>query len=104
MKAGRLRHRLTLYTVTEQVDPGDAPAETVFATVWGALEPLQGRELFAAQQVQSEVTGRATIRYLAGVDPTMRVGLGSRRWEILGIIDPQERHRELQLLTKEIQR
>lgn len=72
------------------------------ATVWAAVEPLSGREFFAASQVNAEVTGRIRIRYMAGVRPTMRAVLGERVFEILAVIDPQERHEELQLMVKEV--
>lgn len=70
-------------------------------TVWAAVAPISGREFFAAQQVNSEVTHRVTIRYLPGVDAKMRVIYGKRVLEIQSVIDPQERHVELQLMCVE---
>lgn len=99
MRAGKLDRRTTFYTVDEETD-----AETSFVTVWGAIEPLNAREIFAARQAQSEVTGRIRIRYRTDIDPTMRAGVGSRRWEIEGIVDPEDRHEELHVLVKETKR
>lgn len=74
---------------------------TEFAEVWASVEPLQGREFWAQQQVQSEISTRVRVRYLAGVLPNMRVVYASRILDIKSIIDPQEKHAELQLMCSE---
>ena len=103
MNAGRLRHRVTLQVPTRDPAFGSETVWADYATVWAAVEPLRGREFYAAQQVASEVTGKITLRYLAGVAPEMRVLWGSRIYEILSPpIDPEERHLELQLLVREV--
>jgi SPP1 family predicted phage head-tail adaptor len=107
MEAGKLRHKVTL----EQLDTGQDSAGAVerswsdFARdIWASVEPLSGREYFQAQQVASETSVRVRIRYRSGVLPTMRVVYGDRRFEILAVIDPEERHRELQLMCSETRR
>lgn len=103
MRAGKLRHRVTLQTRTEtQNDTGESAASwSDFATVWAAVEPLRGRELIAAQAVNSEVTGMIRMRYRAGVEPTMRAVYGSRNFNIVAIVNPEERNIELWLYTSE---
>ena len=54
------------------------------ATVWAAVDPVSGREYYAAEQAQSEVTHKVRLRYRAGVTPGMRVLLGQRRLHIRG--------------------
>ena len=72
---------------------------TVFLNdIWASVEPLSGRELFAAQEFHNEVTTRIRIRYRDGVTAKMRVVFESVNYNILVIIDPELRHRELQLL------
>lgn len=68
---------------------------------WAAVEPLQGREYWAAAAAQAERTVRVRIRYLPGIDSTLRVKYGERVFGITAVIDPQEAHRELQLMCKE---
>ena len=97
MRAGRLRHRVTLYTV----DPSTG-AEFDFATLWAGVEPARGREMFEGRQERSEVTGLVVTRFIAGVKPWMRIRFGTRRLEILSVADPDERHRELQLAVREL--
>lgn len=68
--AGDLSHRLLIRT-PHQSQTGTGAITTgemrVFATVWGRLESLSGKELIAAQQVQSQIVARATIRYRADI-------------------------------------
>jgi SPP1 family predicted phage head-tail adaptor len=104
MKAGKLRHRLTLQNKTKTRDEYGAETEgwVDVATVWAAIEPLQGREYLAAQQIQADVTHRITIRYRADIRPAMRGVLGARAFDITSVIDPEERHQELQLMAVEV--
>lgn len=64
--AGDLSHRLQIQVFTESQSGTGAilRSETIaFATVWGRFESLSGKELIAAQQLQSKIEARATIRY-----------------------------------------
>ena len=69
--------------------------------IHASVEPLRGREYFQAQQMQNETTFRIRMRWFPQVKSTMRVRFGSRILDIVAIIDPEERHRELQLMCKE---
>lgn len=104
MRSGKLRHRVTLQTQVETQN-SFGEQETLswqdYATVWGAVEPLQGREFFTAMQVNAETTVRIRIRYMTGVTSRMRVSFDSRIYNIKSIIDPDERNRELQLMCSE---
>lgn len=68
----------------------------------GCDYPLNGREYFAAQQINAEVSTKIVIRYLKGVEPTMRVNFKDRYFEILSVIHMAERKKELQLMCKEV--
>ena len=102
MKAGDLRHRITIQQLAEgENDMGDiVQVWTDFATVWASVEPLTGREYLSAQQVSAETSGRIRMRYRAGVMATMRVLFGGRTYRILSVINPEERNIELELMTK----
>lgn len=104
MQAGRLNKRVTIQsraTTTDAYGEDVVTGWTTVAMVWAAVEPLQGREFWAQQQIQSEVTTRVRIRYLSGVVPEMRVLYGSRALDIKSVIDPRERHAEMQLMCAE---
>ncbi|HRC61626.1 MAG TPA: phage head closure protein [Dehalococcoidia bacterium] len=109
MRAGRLRNRVVIQRRTGAVNAFNEPTDTwsALATVWAGIEPISGREYFAAQQVQSELTHRVTIRYLEGVTPKDRVAWtdpatqATRYFDIRAVIDRDERHREQQLMCVE---
>jgi len=97
-----MRHRITLQSPSAELDATGQPASwNDVATVWAAVEPLRGREYFAAQQVNAETTTRIRIRYRAGVTSAMRGRYGSRTYDIVSVIDVDERHVELQLMCTE---
>lgn len=104
MKTGDLRHRITIQE-NQTVKDAEGITEDNWvdtATVWAAIKPLHGRELLAAQAVQSETTGRIEMRYRPGIKPSQRAVFGGRIFEILAVLNIEERNRELRLLTKEV--
>lgn len=98
IRAGALRHRLVVEHVTEARDTLGQAIETwsTFATVWGSLEPLGGRERFLAAQTHAEATYRSRIRYLSGITPKMRISYSGKVYNITHIAD-DGRRRELVL-------
>jgi SPP1 family predicted phage head-tail adaptor len=105
MRAGQLRQTITLQTLTPTGDnAGGVASETPvdFATLYAHVEPLSGRELVQAHQVNDELTHRIVMRYYPGVASNMRVKYGTRFFLIESIIDVDERHRGLILMCKEL--
>lgn len=103
MNIGKLRHRITLLQQVNEVNDYGASTQTWkrVATVWADVRPLSGREYFSAQQVQSEVTTQIWLRHIEGIKPTMKVKFGKREFEILSVLNIQERDVSLQLMCKE---
>lgn len=103
MNIGKLRHRITLLRQVNEVNDYGASTQTWkrVATVWADVRPLSGREYFSAQQVQSEVTTQIWLRHIEGIKPTMKVKFGKREFEILSVLNTQERDVSLQLMCKE---
>lgn len=101
----RLNKRVTIKQLTTTTDEYGQPVDTWtdVATVWAAIEPLRGREYFAAMAEQVDVTTRIRIRYRDGIDRTMIVQYGNVEFEILHIIHPEFAKKELQLMGKERQ-
>jgi SPP1 family predicted phage head-tail adaptor len=102
-RAGQLRHRLNLQAATETRDSfgGVVLTWSTIATVWGSIEPLSGRELFAAQQVNALISARIRIRYRDDVNARMRVVHEAKSYDIQSVIDPETRHVELELMCAE---
>lgn len=104
MRAGELRHRLTIKQ--KSVVRDDYGQETItwttFATVWGSVEPLSGDTYIAGQQLEAAVDTRIRIRYLSGVVPTMEVYYGSHTYDIKSVIHLKEKKVEMHLMCKEV--
>lgn len=103
MRAGKLRHRVTVESLTATDDAYGAPVETWVAnsTRWAEVRPLQGRERWAVQQVNAEVTHEVRMRYFPGLQATMRIKHKGRVLTILAPINTDERNKELVLPCKE---
>ena len=103
MRAGMLRHSVTLQRFQQGQDAYGGPVETWedVATVWASLEAMSGREFFASQQAQSEVTQRIRIRYRADVTADMRVIHNGKVFNIVAPL-PDNRGRELVLMCREV--
>ena len=106
MQSGKLNKRL----VISQLVTGSPAVNSVgepntswgeIDTVWAAIEPVSGREFWAQQQVQSEVTVKIRIRYRSDVSVGMKGECAGRTYLIQNIIDPLEAHRELLLMCSE---
>ena len=104
MRAGALRHQIWIKGPTITTD-ANAEVTTAWGTVtvcWAAIEPLRGREWIASGMENSEITAKGWIRYVSGIKPTMQVYYGTRTFEIVSVINPDERNRELELRLKEL--
>lgn len=107
MRAGTARHQIVIQqrSDTQSASGAMIPAWTTFATLNAAIDPLQGRELQAAQQVVATVSHRISCLYLPGVKPSMRVqyvvGASTRYFDINAVINVTELGRDLQMLCTE---
>jgi len=103
MEAGRLRHRVIVEQVSLTADAMGQGTETwtTYTTLWMDLQPLRGRELIAAQAVNSEITVKAISRYKSGISPTMRLKHGTAIYTILEIVNPGMRNISLEFMAKE---
>ena len=109
MQAGTLRHRVVIEarTSTRGTHGGSVEAWTPAATRWAAVEPLQGRDLLAAAQIDTRLTHRIALRYYAGLKPSSgetgghRIVFGERVFTIMQARNIQERGRMTEALCIE---
>jgi len=103
MRIGELRHRVTLRKkeITEDALKQQSEVWTDIATVWARIEPLSGREYFAARQENADVSVKVVIRYLPGITAETRVVFDGRVFDVLSVINPGERNISLVLMCKE---
>ena len=104
MKIGVLRHRVTLQekTVTEDELKQQTEVWTDIASVWASVEPLSGREYYAAKQIHADISVKITMRYRRDVCPEMRVVFNKAIYEILSVINSERKNISLVLMCREV--
>lgn len=104
MRTGLMRRVITLRTNTRTDDGmgGYTETPTDVTSIPARVEPLEGRELIQAMQTGMQRPHRFTIRYRAGMTGATTVLYDSRTFDIKSIQDPEAKHRELELMTDEI--
>lgn len=89
MLTQRLRHRVRIEQRVNVSDPlgGVVTTWSTFADdVPAEVVPLSARELLSANQIHGEVVARITVRWMAGLDPTMRIIHGADIYNIAGVL------------------
>ena len=97
MKAGTLRHRVTLQALTETGGPDTGYRDKSWADVAqlsADITPLSGREYIAAAASQSAVSTRITIRYWPGVTAAMRLKQGDVLYNIEAVLPDAKNGKE----------
>ena len=104
MNPGNLRNRIIIQRqITTQDSFGEQQEEwNEVDTVWASINPIAGREFFAAETVNSEITHKIRIRYRNDIKPDMRVFYNGRAFRITTVINEFERNKMLQLMCKEL--
>ena len=112
MRAGELRHRITIQT--QSVSAGIyGSADITWADdieVWASIWPIKGNEYYHARQIESGVTHKIRLRYTklsddTRISPKCRIRHGddenARYFNIESVIDPDERHIFLDIMAVE---
>lgn len=103
IRAGMLRHRVTIQAQTSSEDSIGQPIKTWHdvGTYWAAVIPLRGREAEQARQIKAEATHKVVLRGIGRVTPEMRLLFKGRILDVIEALDREERGRELNLLCVE---
>ncbi len=103
MRAGRLRHQLSLQspTFTNTSVATMVTSWGTAATIWGSIEPLRGREFYDAALINSDVKAKIIIRYTSDIAPNYKIIFGARTFLIESVINIEERNKEMQLMVIE---
>jgi SPP1 family predicted phage head-tail adaptor len=106
MNAGQLRHRVTIQARTQTQDASGDPVTswTTLATVWGAVEPIRGREAtFAGDQVLGETDTRVRLRYspaAAQVTPGHRLEHQGALFNVVSVAHVRLGQQEIEIMAK----
>ncbi|MBC8048819.1 MAG: phage head closure protein [Chitinophagales bacterium] len=92
-RAGQMRRRVIIEAPERAGDGAGGFTETwaSVATVWARVRARGGLERMRADRLASVVSHDITIRWRAGVLPTMRVRLGTRVFEIIATVEDERR-------------
>ena len=92
MRAGRLRHRISLQRnqVEQNPETGRPSYQWIEVTkLWAEVEPLSAREFVAASAVQSAVSARVTIRS-RDINSAMRFVYRGKIYNIEGVLPDKD--------------
>jgi len=104
MRAGTLRHTITIQSATLAADGVSAGATENWSTytiAWAEIKPLKGLEAVEHKKLGQETMHRIWIRYQSGITTAMRIAWDSRTFEIRGVRNPDERNIMLEILAEE---
>lgn len=104
MRAGALRHRITIQTASTIADDyGDVVDGYVdlYADIPAEVLPMNGAQRERLGVTENDVTHKVTIRYRTGIVPSQRVMFDSRALDIESVINVRERDRVLELVCRE---
>ena len=103
MRAGRLRHRVSIQSQGTTLDDYGESTDSWSTddTVWAAVEPVSGSERDIGEQMVGVVTHRVVMRYVSSLTPNKRILFGSRVLNINSVLNIDERNERLSLFCME---
>lgn len=109
MQAGSLRHRITIQAPVTATNPFETETQgswTNVLTTWASIDTANARDIYNAGLQNMRVSHVVTMRYPGKnyvVGAGYQVLYGTRVFQVQqGIMNEEERNRELQLFTYEI--
>jgi SPP1 family predicted phage head-tail adaptor len=100
-----MRHRVTVKTQSSEQETTLGswnPSEETEKKRWASIEPITGRERIRAGQQVPEATHLIRMRYNTAVSPSDTLVKGSRTFEVMSVIDLDERNVVLECMCKEL--
>lgn len=103
MQVGQLNKRVTLQYPVRTSDGmgGFTTVWTDSLKVWSAIWPTSASEQVKSLKETMTISHRIRIRYKSGVLSSWRVKFGSRYFNIVSLVNPEERREWLDLICKE---
>jgi SPP1 family predicted phage head-tail adaptor len=101
---GRLRHRVTLQSVSSTIGDGGRKTKTytAIAEVWAAIEPAHQPPQVRGNKIEYPVSHKITTRYSALYGGARRILYGTREFDVHSLINPGEKNTSLVFRCEEI--
>jgi SPP1 family predicted phage head-tail adaptor len=102
-RTGALRHRIDIEAATRTGNGsgGAVEAWSSVAQVWASIDAQTGDERVRSEGISGQVSHRIHLRYRADLTPAHRFRFGARVFDILAVLDVDERRRFLRCLCQE---
>lgn len=100
-----LNRKITFRQFTTVVNPDTGTIREEWAdyvSVFARVDPLLGREYFAAAAVQAEDLTKFTIRHRGDIDPAMRIAFDGHEYNITSVQNIRSGNRETLIYAKQI--
>jgi len=104
MKAGSLRNKAEIQklgTTTNDLGEVEEGDFSKFKDVWCSITPIRGNESFLSNADFSKTTHKIKIRYIPGVNASMRLVWQDRNFNFLNTKNISERFKVIEILAWE---
>ena len=104
MDIGELGHRIIIQKqeITTNENGFEEEEWIDYKTVWAGVNNLYGKEYFQAAAIQMENAVKFTIRYLGGIEPSMRICFQGKSYNIISIDNIKYRNRFIVIQAVEV--
>lgn len=105
-KPADMKHRVKVQAASRVSDGQGGFTETwdTTATLWAKVEPVKGWEKMQAQQLQTQLTHKVTVRYSASVTTAKRLLFEGRVLDVKEAVNLDEANAFLRLMCVEVAR
>lgn len=103
MQIGKLNKRITFLKLADVKDRMGQKKKVLkeIKTVWASFYPIRGSEFYEVQKVQSRVSHKCYVRYLAGIDSNCFIRYQGKEYAITSVIDVDMEHKMLEIYCYE---
>jgi len=100
---GQLNKRVEIQAPVSVSDGmgGSTESFNALATVWAAIWPVSATEQVQTMQNVMTISHRIRIRYRSGMLASYRIKFGTRYFNIVSIVNPNEKNEWLDIMAKE---
>jgi SPP1 family predicted phage head-tail adaptor len=104
MEFSKLKNRITFLKPTNlQNGTGENVSSfEEYITVWASVVPVTGKEYIESQKLRAETTYKIATRYISGITTDMKIKYGEKEFEIVSVLNLNERNTELQIVCFEV--
>lgn len=97
-------HKITITRTVAEIDSEGIERHVTFIVheKWASVEHRNPSEKWSNGRMNPEVTDIFTTGYVPGITSEMGITYGAKRYEIVGVEDIRDEHRELLIQAKEV--